>query len=174
MTPKSIRHKLLYIAATLAIAGCQVSNSGSNQASSVAAPKVKADTSSSASSMSFTRAQCKLDLVSGLPAKSRMEVAHGSGAAFEGWAFVKGQPPFSKMLLVLTGTGKKRFVVPVNTGILRNDVAQAFGDSSLATSGFAVTADITDLPSGYYNLSVQAETSNGLALCNLDTSIEVK
>jgi hypothetical protein len=170
-----IRHRMFTscVLGCIILTGCQVSNTGASHADGATpAPKVQAAPASLAGDAPAT-AQCKLDLVSGARAVADMSVAHGSGAAFEGWAFAKGKPPLRSVYLVFNGADGRRFVVPVQTGIQRDDVAQGFSDASLATSGFAVTANISELPAGRYMLGLRTGAPDDAASCDLAARIEV-
>ncbi|QWT18709.1 hypothetical protein KPL74_13260 [Bacillus sp. NP157] len=165
----------LSMLSSFALAACQVSNSGTGQAQAPGpAPKVQAAPASLPADVPAAGAKCKLDLVSGKAATQQVSIAHGAGAAFEGWAYTEGKGPFQKLALTFQGTDGHRFTVPLVTGVQRDDVAQGMGNSALATAGFAVTADIGELPSGTYQLGLRSDAPDEPAFCDLATRVEVR
>ncbi|WP_285405842.1 hypothetical protein [Luteibacter sp. ME-Dv--P-043b] len=160
------------IAFSCAVAACQVSNTGYQDASSSNAASVFTPLDTAKDTGPDAGSECKLDLFSGHQAAAEMVAKHGIGAAFEGWAFIKGQPALHAATLAFRGDAGS-FGVPLRVGIARPDVASAFGDENLSNAGFAVTADISKLPAGVYAAEIRTDVPDNLVVCDLHARIRV-
>jgi hypothetical protein len=114
---------------------------------------------------------CNLDAVDGSNDFAR-SLSRNDQAVLSGWVSndVSGSVP-DRVLLVLAG--EKVFVLNVATGFPRPDVAQVKHVPALASSGFAVRADLAAVTPGKYNIQLAFPVGDEIWACNTGKTIAI-
>lgn len=108
---------------------------------------------------------CALDAVNGLPAVSgTFAVQASQPIALEGWVSTATLQAPPRLKFVLDGTSD--FQITAVTGIARDDVAQAYGSTNLALSGFKTQLATFAVPAGDYSVILVHEDAGASVICN--------
>lgn len=163
-------------AAALAMAGCNrsaptatVAQADSYVASSGAfAALPAADLQSAASDINT----CNLDTIGGKPA-SGQALSHSGAMQFAGWAAdtSTGTVPAGVKLVL---KGAQDYAVNAATGQLRTDVAAATRMPALATSGYAVDAELAAVAPGDYQVLLLFQSGGKAQRCPTKVTLSVQ
>lgn len=114
---------------------------------------------------------CFLDLVDG-PAKEVTSVANPAQVKLVGWGAnaAAGTSPQSVFIEL---AGATPYFIKASTGVQRPDVATTLKKPGLATSGWEVAANLTDLPAGTYPLKLLMVDGNQGLSCDTHRSLQI-
>ena len=113
---------------------------------------------------------CAIDAVNGLVVNGgKFSVSANQPALFEGWASTRDLRAPGRISLVLDGAAD--FQVTGMTGGSRDDVAQAYGNAGLKTSGYRLELPNLAIPPGEYRILV-THTEDGVVVpCDTKQSL---
>jgi len=116
---------------------------------------------------------CSLDAISWQPALAAMVIDHHATVEFQGWAADDTFGVPSKVTILLIREGRT-FAAAGATGQLRPDVASARKNPAFLKSGYAVNANLRDVPQGEYRVALVEQFGGGERNCDLGKTIAVK
>lgn len=170
-----------------ALAGCGSDNSTAPDNSSANAAAVanapakgvtapEGDVSSLDSSVlagaKWSGAACSLDTIDGSYSKDQLKLNRNHQHVFRGWTLDETKRPAGKFDLVLRGAVQD-FAISTSTGELRKDVGDYFKDPALSASGFSVSATLSTVPAGVYDITFLFQRSGAAYFCDSGRKIEI-
>lgn len=116
---------------------------------------------------------CSLDAISWRPAPEAVVLDRHTSVAFQGWAADNALGVPDKIVFLLIGKDAA-FGVAGATGQSRPDVAAALKNPAFVKSGYAVDADLSDVPQGEYRAALLESFQAGERRCELSKTIAIK
>lgn len=116
---------------------------------------------------------CSLDAISWRPAPGAVVLDHHANVEFQGWAADNALGVPEKITFLLIGSGGT-FAVAGATGQQRTDVAAARKNPAFVKSGYAVDADLNDVPQGEYLAALLELFPAGARYCELGKTVAIK
>lgn len=116
---------------------------------------------------------CALDTVNGQKAANgSFEVTSSQPVTFEGWVSTSDLHNPGSFSIVLRGTNS--FGLESNTGLERNDVAQAYKTSDLVNAGYKAELSALPVPTGSYAVLLVHEEKGAKFACDPKLNVTVK
>lgn len=116
---------------------------------------------------------CAIDSVNGATAvDGRFEHTANQPVVFEGWASTSDLKRPERITLVLDGVSD--YQVGGSTGVAREDVANAYNSTALATAGYRVELASLAVPAGDYGLTLTHEDGGKTVACTSKLTLSVK
>lgn len=175
--------RVLVLASCLTVVACTDEQAASTPAASPAseAPAEPAQASAPAATVSSTTealsdlpasALCALDSVNGAHAsEGAFPVSGGQPVTFEGWVAMSNLQPPATLKIYLDGQAD--FAIGHVTGVLRKDVADAYGSPALETAGFKIALPTLDVPADRYSVVIAHEEAGATLACRTNLSLVV-
>jgi len=119
----------------------------------------------------WTAKPCNLDMIDRGPPDATLATAQPH--LLEGFLVGPDGRPGGDFQIVFKGAASA-FAIPATTGVDRPDVADYFGDPSLAGAGFAVTASLAGVPPGEYQPVLVVGRDGALFFCETGRRVVVR
>ena len=111
----------------------------------------------------WTGSACSLDTIDGSYSKDQLKLDRSRPHVFRGWALDEAKQPAGKFSLVLKGA--QDYAISTTTGEIRKDVVEYFKDPALSAAGFSVSADLSTVPAGKYDIYFLTHKSGHAFFC---------
>lgn len=138
----------------------------------VASSSVKEEDPSILLAANWTSKQCALTLEGVTDTQVEIPATIGAPTHLAGYFIDPNDQPAGDFKVALMGTSKN-YVFPAKTGWDRTDVADYFGKSQLASSGYDLNVDLSGVPVGTYKLNYVVERTNGKFFCETGKNIVI-
>jgi glycosyltransferase involved in cell wall biosynthesis len=119
--------------------------------------------SSTLTSAQWTGASCSLDTIDGSYSKDVLKLDKSHPHIFRGWLLDEAKKPAGKFSLVLKGSSD--YAISASTGEIRKDVGEYFKNPALNDAGFSVSADLSTLQAGNYDVIFVIRKSGRAFFC---------
>ncbi len=115
---------------------------------------------------------CSLDSVNSLHAsEGSFSVSAGQPITFEGWVAMTNLENPGSFSIVLDG--QSDFEISHVTGIMRKDVADAYGSADLESAGFKTSFPALEVPADRYSVVISHNEAGAAVVCNTKLSLVV-
>lgn len=112
----------------------------------------------------WTGAACSLDTIDDSYSKDQIKLDRNHPHVFRGWLLDETKQPAGNFSLVLKGA--QDYAISASTGEMRKDVGEYFKDPALNAAGFSVSADLSAVQVGDYDIKFVVQKSGHTYFCD--------